>query len=319
MLLTFTLLTNIILGAQSDPKIEVKDKTLRVVRVAMNWVPEPEFGGFYAAQISGIYEKHGLKVELMPGGAGSPTVQMLAAGRTEFAITSASEIATSRSQGSDVVGIYSAFDTSPMGIMVHKSRKIKSIPDLLEKGGTLAIQRGLPFAMMLEKKYGFSKMKIVPYAGGVANFVRDPEFAQQGFLFAEPLMAKKEGAESDFFLLADMGYNSYIEVLAVREQLIKKEEPIVRAMVEASREGWKLYLENPAPANEAMERLNRTMSPEIFSEAAKAQKVLIETEAFKKDGLGVMREDRWKATIDQLVESKSLKKPIEAKSCFVNF
>jgi ABC-type nitrate/sulfonate/bicarbonate transport system substrate-binding protein len=45
-------------------------KSPRKIRLALNWKPEPEFGGFYAAPFS----NNGLDVEILPGGAGTPTV-----------------------------------------------------------------------------------------------------------------------------------------------------------------------------------------------------------------------------------------------------
>ncbi len=38
------------------------------VTLLLNWYPEAEHGGFYAALVHGIYEKHGLTVEIKPGG-----------------------------------------------------------------------------------------------------------------------------------------------------------------------------------------------------------------------------------------------------------
>ena len=40
------------------------------VKLALDWVPEPEFGGFYAAREDGAYARHGLNVEIQGGGAG---------------------------------------------------------------------------------------------------------------------------------------------------------------------------------------------------------------------------------------------------------
>ena len=49
------------------------------IKIALNWVPEPEFGGIYAAQQSGIFRANGLDVEILPGGAGAPNpIAMLA-------------------------------------------------------------------------------------------------------------------------------------------------------------------------------------------------------------------------------------------------
>ncbi len=46
--------------------------TLTKATLALDWVPEPEFGGFYAARESGAYTKHGIGVEIQGGGPGAP-------------------------------------------------------------------------------------------------------------------------------------------------------------------------------------------------------------------------------------------------------
>src|SRR5881275_2553714 len=113
------------------------------IRLALNWKPDPQFGGFYAAP----YQKHGLDVDVLPGGAGTPTVQMIGAGSAEFGVVSADEILLARARGNDVVALFAAFQNNPQGIMAHASRKLESIGDVL-KGGTLAIQSGLPYARL---------------------------------------------------------------------------------------------------------------------------------------------------------------------------
>src|SRR5688572_7456556 len=51
----------------------------------LNWKPEPQFGGFYAAP----YDKRGLKVDVREGGVGTPTVQMVATEQVAFGVVSA--------------------------------------------------------------------------------------------------------------------------------------------------------------------------------------------------------------------------------------
>src|SRR4051812_4829174 len=40
------------------------------VTLQLNWTPEPEFGGFYAAAHDHLYEREGLAVSIKAGGAG---------------------------------------------------------------------------------------------------------------------------------------------------------------------------------------------------------------------------------------------------------
>src|ERR1700691_88916 len=79
------------------------------IRLALNWKPEPEFGGFYDAP----FDTHGLGVEILPGGAGTPTVQMVGAGSAEFGIVEADELLLARSKGNPVLGLFTVYQHSP--------------------------------------------------------------------------------------------------------------------------------------------------------------------------------------------------------------
>src|SRR4051794_1238674 len=75
------------------------------VSIALNWVPEPEFGGIYAAQQNGAYQKRNLDVTIKPGGAGAPTWQQVASGKVDFGVASADEVVNARANGADVVAV----------------------------------------------------------------------------------------------------------------------------------------------------------------------------------------------------------------------
>jgi NitT/TauT family transport system substrate-binding protein len=176
------------------------------VVLALDWVPEPEFGGFYAARDQGAFRKHGLEVEIRGGGAGVPVVQMVAGGQADFGVVGADEVISARVRGADVLPIFATFQTSPQGIMVHAKRGYKTLSEALG-AGTLAIEPGLPYAAYLKKKYGVFGARVVPYDGGVARFMVDPAFAQQCFVTAEPLAATKKGGDPQVFLVANEGFN----------------------------------------------------------------------------------------------------------------
>ena len=282
------------------------------IRLALNWKPEPEFGGFYAAP----YSKHGLDVEILPGGAGTPTVQMVGAGSAEFGIVEADELVLARSKGNPVVALFAVYQSSPLGIMVHAERSANSVADIL-KDGTLAVQQGLPFVMLLEKMYGLQHVHVVPSPGGdLTAFQADPKFAMQCFVTSEPLAARKKGIAVKVFPVSDIGYNPYTNVLATSEDVLKKNPEMVKSMVEAVREGWRMYLDDPKPANAKMHELNPSMDPATFAEVAEAQKPLIEDDDTRRDGLGTMSKRRWETLIGQLKDLGDIPSSIPADDCF---
>jgi NitT/TauT family transport system substrate-binding protein len=278
----------------------VEPGTASVV-LALDWVPEPEFGGFYAAKDSGAFHEQGLEVEIRGGGAGVPVVQMVATGKAQFGIAGADEVITARARGADVVPVFATFQTSPQGILVHAARGYKTLADAL-KTGTLAIEPGLPYAAFLKKKYGGFGATIVPYDGGVARFMVDPTFAQQCFVTAEPLAARRKGGDPQVFLVADEGFNPFTGVVIVARSLLREHPAWVRSFVLAAREGWASYLAAPAATNAAMQKLNPSMDAETFAAAAEAEKSLVESDDTKSHGIGSMTRARWETLGKQLTD-----------------
>jgi NitT/TauT family transport system substrate-binding protein len=287
------------------------------VKLQLNWKPEPEFGGFYAAKEIGAFDKHGVKVDIVEGGAGTPTVQMVAAGKVEFGIVSADELVISRANGSDVVALFAAYQTNPQGIMTHAEKGFKEIGDIFKTDGTVAMQKGLPYSNFLEKKFGFDKVKIVPSPNGdLSVFRTDPNYSMQCFVTSEPIAAKHAGLNVKAFLIADAGYNPYTTVLVTRGDYLKAHPDVVKSVVEAVREGWTAYLKDPTATNNAMQKLNPTMDAETFKDSAEAQKPLIETDETKKLAIGAMTTERWQTLIYQLADLKAIEKKPSPAECF---
>jgi NitT/TauT family transport system substrate-binding protein len=290
------------------------------VTLQLNWKPEPQFGGFYAAKVNGTYTERGLDVEIREGGASAPTVDMLAAGTVPFAVVSGDEILVARDKGKKVVALFAVYQAHPQGIMCRTSRGFKDIGDIFKNEGTLAIEQGLGYAQFLKSKYGFDKLKVVPVPYGDLSFIRnDEKYAMQCFVTSEPIAAKKLGLDVTTFLVADAGYNPYATVLATSEDYLSKNRATVEKMVAATRDGWRAYLGDPSRANEAMYRLNPTMDEDTFIAAADAQKPLIETAETKTRGLGSMTAQRWNELSSQLLSLGLIKQTQAPEACFVEF
>jgi NitT/TauT family transport system substrate-binding protein len=278
------------------------------LKLALNWKAEPQFGGFYTAQLNNEFKKRGLEVEILEGGSGSPTVQMLGANKVNFAIVSAEEILIARERGSDIKALFATYQTNPQAIMTHAARDFKSLKDVFNSEGVLSMQSGLSYAQYLLKKYPHPKVKIVPDLGGITNFIKDPKYSQQCFFTSEPLLAEKSGLKVKTFLVSEEGFNPYTTVVATSKDTFSKDPKMVKAFIEAVRAGWAEYLKNPEPTNKHMATLNKSMDAETFTKSAAAQKPLIETAETQKQGLGSMTEERWKNLVSQMKELKLIKK-----------
>lgn len=285
------------------------------IAIALNWKPEPEFGGLFEAQRAGAFEKRGLSVELT-GGPGAPVVQMVEAGKVEFGIAAADEVLLARDRGSDIVAVFATYQTNPQGIMVHASRGLEALAEVFAAGGTLAVEPGVAYTKYLEKHYDLSKMKIVPYGYSIAPFLNDTDMAQQVFVTAEPIAARRQGTDPQVFLIAESGFDPYAAVVVTTGARVRGDTKRVVDFVAALREGWNAYLVDPTLANAQMGALNKEMDAETFRLAADAQEPLIEDAYTKQEGVGAMSLERW-TTLGQQLRALGLldKEPVPA-DCF---
>ena len=83
---------------------------LDAVRLQLQWVPQAQFGGYFAAQELGYYEEEGLEVELVDGGPDVIPQQVgSAADGPEFTISWVPKVLQAREEESDLVNIAQIF------------------------------------------------------------------------------------------------------------------------------------------------------------------------------------------------------------------
>jgi len=279
----------------SAPAPVTDGPTLTTVRLALNWFPEPEFGGFYEAELSGIYEEAGFDVTIIPGGPGAPSLELVSTGRAEAAITAADDLLVKRSRGIQARAVYAAFQDVPVGIMVHAGAGIARFSDITD--GQIAIEIGTPFQSYLWERYGWgAAVQPVPYGGGVGAFVNDPAHRQQGYITSEPCLARSQGAEVTFLRARDAGWNPYAVVLAVADP----PPPWVADFVAATKRGWDAYMADPSRANAEISKLNDQMKPELMDCITAAQAPYV-TGGDASALLGRMDTSRWEETASALV------------------
>jgi NitT/TauT family transport system substrate-binding protein len=289
------------------------------VTLQLNWTPEPEFGGFYAAAHKGLYKQEGLDVSIQAGGAGVQTWKMVATGAVPFAIAESGEILRARLKDADLVALYAVYQTSPQALMVHKESGVTSLGDIFTSGKIkkVAMESGLPYVKFLEKKYGFGKVEVVQHGGNLTLFLSDRTMAQQCFAFAEPLSAKEKGVEVSVFSTAGAGFNPYLAVVITSGKYLAENRAVVEKFVRATRAGWKAYLDDAVPTNEYLKTQQATMTVEAMNQAADLQKPYVVGDDPSKP-LGTMSDERWKALAGQLKDLGEIDQVPDVGKAFVN-
>lgn len=299
-------------SAGSAPADEDSAQPVKV-RLALNWYPEAEHGGYYAALLQGYYQQAGLDVEIIKGGPKAPVIPQVDKGQFEFGVYNADGLITARSKDAEVVAVMAPLQISPRVIMVHAASGIDDFHEL--KNLTLATDHSQAYFAFLRREIPLEGVKVVPYQGNVAQFLNDPNFAQQAYVFSEPFVAEQQGGDPKSLLVAELGFNPYTSVLITSDRYLADHPRVVQAMVSASRRGWQHYLEQPDETNEYLHQLNPEMTLAALEYGVNALRPLVLDKVAQQEGIGHMSQARWQTLAEQLAELE-IAEPIDVSQIF---
>lgn len=272
---------------------------LTPVRLQVDWYPQPEQGGYYAAQLLGYYKAEGLDVTISPLPQYGSVAQLVSTGKADFGLGSSDQVLEWNSNGLPLVGIMATMQHDPQAIMLHKNSPVHDFKDL--EGHTIAAQTGATWLKYVITKYQLHEVKQVPSTLSVANFLADPNYVQQIFITSEPYFAKQAGAEVRTLLISSSGYDPYRVALTTRD-FAAQHPDIVAKFVRASIRGWNEYLRDPAATNAHLLQLNPALNPaqEAYTARELREGGFITGGDATGAQTGHMTADRWNASYLQL-------------------
>jgi NitT/TauT family transport system substrate-binding protein len=285
-----------------------------------NWLAEAEHGGFYQALAAGIYARHGLEVEIRPGGPQVNHSQLLAAGVVDVAMIANNATAINfLTAGIPVVTVAAFFQKDPAVLVAHPDQGNDSIAALKGKPIMISAESREGWWRFLKLRFGFDDGQIRPYNFQMAPFLADKRAVQQAYVTAEPYEIERLGVKPRLLLLADNGWPAYSTLTAVPKRLIAEKPDVVRRFVEASIEGWYAYLYgDSAPANARIKRDNPEMTDgQIAYSIAKMKEYgIVDSGDTATLGIGAMTEPKLKQFFDLMVDSGLYGKELKFMDAF---
>jgi NitT/TauT family transport system substrate-binding protein len=277
-------------------------KTNHII-VQLDWVAEPEHGGFYQALAKGYFKEAGLEVEILPGGANAFVMQKVASAQAHIGQADSTNTILAVAQGAPLTCIGAVFQNDPSVLMLHAESPIKDFAKL--DGQTIVARPEWAFLPYLKKKYGIN-FKEVPQNFSVANFIVDKNYIQQGYYIAEPFHIVKGGAKPPKFLYAwDAGFDAYTVLIANRAWADAHPDQL-RAFMRAYIRGWRDYLEgDPAPAHTLMKQVNANNTDEFLAFSRQMiidEKLVIGRSESSTAHIGKITPARFQTQLNQLRE-----------------
>lgn len=288
-----------------SPNGELTDVTLM-----LNWYPYGEHAPFYYGVEKGIFEKHGINLEIEPGQGSTKTAQAVGQKQVDFGWADTPAVLANIDKGVAIKSVGVFLQTTPSAVQVFAESGIEDAKDL--KGKTIAVSAGdaptTTFPMFLEAsglQESDVKQQNLDPAGKVAAVLSGKVDGLIGFAHDQgPTIAAKSGKEMTYLRYADAGLNFYSNGLIAPTDTIENDPELVKELVAATSEAFAAAKEDPEGAVAAMDGKDPQMpAKDVLLDQWQETIKLLSTAATEGQAPGANAEEDWQGTLDVLGEA----------------
>lgn len=277
------------------------------IRLAMGYIPDPQYAPFYVAVDKGYFAEEGIEVEF-DYSFETDGVALVGANELQFALVSGEQVVLARAQAVPLVYVLEWFQKFPVAIVSKASAGITTPADLVGRNvglpgffgasyvgyvGLLSAN-GLDQAEVNANEIGFNQ---------VESLLTDQSEAVVGYANNEPVQLEARGEAVNVLYVSD-----YIDIVAngvtTNEETIANNPELVQGFVRATLRGLADTLENPAEAYEISKKFVEGLDDSRMNvlEASLAM--------WRADQLGITDPASWEQTQEVLLQMGLLEAPL---------
>jgi putative hydroxymethylpyrimidine transport system substrate-binding protein len=252
-------------GEKSDDSSGEKES----VSLTLDFYPNPDHAGIYMAQKLGYFDEAGLDVSVNAPADPAAPLKLVAAGRSDLAISYEPEVVLAHEQGLDVVAI-AAVVNRPLTSMIWLNKSgIKGVGDL--KGKTIATA-GIPyqdaFLATILGRANLTTADVKPVNVGFgllpALVGGSAQAMLGGYSNVEGVDLRERGKAPVVTPVDKLGVPSYDElVLVANRKRLEAEPEKFRLFIAALERGTDAAVAQPKAATKALLEANRGLEPKL--------------------------------------------------------
>ncbi|ANY08665.1 ABC transporter substrate-binding protein [Pseudonocardia sp. HH130630-07] len=230
------------------------------IRVALDWTPNTNHIGLFAAQQAGYFRDAGIDVEFLPYNQTSPDT-LVGSGAADFGISFQSSFTFSRAAGADITSVMAVLQHWATEIAVRADRDdIRSPRDLDGKvyagfGEPGEVQK-MQAVIRNDGGRGDIRTEVLNSAAYEALYAGQADFTEP-FVNVEGIEARLRGEPLKTFRYTDYGFpDSYNVLLTGNSTWLGQNPDRARAFVQAVQRGYALAAQDPAGAARMLSEAN---------------------------------------------------------------
>jgi putative hydroxymethylpyrimidine transport system substrate-binding protein len=263
------LLGLVVLAGCGEKEDVLEPSGSKQVELMLDYFPNADHAGIYAAQAAGHFEQAGLDVEIRTPPDPSTPIKQVAAGNVDLAISYEPEVFRARDIGLNVVSIAAIVQEPLTSIISLPKAKIRTPRDLKGKTvGTAGIDYQTAYLETILAEAGLNadsvKERNVGFNLTPALLTGKVDATLGAFWNYEGTDLRLRGKRPQIIRMEDAGVPTYNElVLVANGDALERDNGKLRAFIGALSRGTRDLRENPDEAIEGLLEANPDLDPEL--------------------------------------------------------
>lgn len=298
-----------------------KEKKLRDVTVVLDYVPNTNHTGIYAAKELGYYKEAGLNVNIIEPTDGA-TATLIAAGKGDFGISYQEDVtyALAAEDPLPIKAIATVIQHNTSGFATYVGKNITSPKDFEGKtysGWGSPGEEAVIHAVMEKSGADFSKLKMITTDSLSYDMLKEDIDIIWMFWAWDGIGAKRQGIDVNYMELRELDprLDYYTPVIIANDSTLEKDPEMVKAFLAATTKGYKYAIGNSDKAAEILHKYADSYDLDMLKES---QAYLAGKYSEDSDTWGLMKDSVWDNYTDFMMENGLIKKKIAASDCYTN-
>lgn len=309
-------------GCQSNEKQTGETEELKEVTLVLDYVPNTNHTGIYAAQEKGYFEEEGLKVNIIEPGDNNTSAALVAAGKGQFGVSYQEDVtyALSGKEPMPLKAIATIIQHNTSGFVALKDSGITSVEDFEGKtyaGWQSPSEEAVIQAVMKAAKKDPAKLTMVGADGSGLSQLNNGIDLLWEFKGWAITKAEMEGMEFNYIPLntLDQRLDYYTPLIITNTDMIEHDKETVQHFINAVKKGYEYAIEHP---KEAAGLLHKYIPEYDIAFLEKSQEYLSSEYAKDAESWGVMKDSVWDGYTQFMYENGLIDEMLPASSQYTN-
>jgi len=292
----------------------------RKLELMLDWVPNPDHAGLYAADGRGFFKTVGLDVQIRRPPDPSAPIKQVAAGRVDLAISYEPEVLRARDEGQNVVAVGAVVPRPLTSVISLPPRDVPNAGALRGKTvGTAGIDYQDAFLDAMLRRAGIDSSEVKRQNVGFdlqkSLLTGKVDATLGGFENVEVVELDLKRKNPTHFTVDEAGIPPYDELVLVTSQTtLNEKRDEIRSFLGALARGTRLAERDPAVAAGFLARANRELDPKLLTEGTKRTPFAPP----RGKSFGYQDPAAWKRFAEFMKTSGILKKDPDPEEAFTN-